>query len=158
MSDHEKGNYSVLMDRGLALGNSEDRFLRRALHVKIANKDNESIPITFDEGEELNIDASLMVAGGTSANLITYTVPSNKILKLSRIIVVSRFQSVFEILKGSQIIGVVITNASKTKDVFEFLPTRKIFANETVSVNIELRNNAPTAKVYAFLQGSLIDV
>lgn len=39
---------SLSMDRGLSLGNSEDVDARRALHVKIKNKDDEPITVKLD--------------------------------------------------------------------------------------------------------------
>lgn len=39
-------NSSLLMDRGIPLGNSEDTFGRRALHTKVANDVTEPIPVT----------------------------------------------------------------------------------------------------------------
>jgi len=38
-------NSSLIMDRGIPLGNSEDIDQRRALHVKIKNKNSEPIPV-----------------------------------------------------------------------------------------------------------------
>jgi hypothetical protein len=41
----DKALSNLLMDRAYPLGNSEDDFLRRALHVKIGNKITEPLPM-----------------------------------------------------------------------------------------------------------------
>lgn len=46
----DKSLSSLVMDRSNPLGNSEDIFLRRSLHVKIGNKLNEPIPVESISG------------------------------------------------------------------------------------------------------------
>lgn len=47
MTDETPAISPVLMDRGTTLGNSEDTFGRRALHVKVGNKASEQIPVSI---------------------------------------------------------------------------------------------------------------
>jgi hypothetical protein len=56
MADNETPVQSALfMDRDSSLGNSEDTFLRRALHVKVGNKTSEPIPTSEQESQNLKI-------------------------------------------------------------------------------------------------------
>ena len=51
----------LLMDRDIPLGNSEDDIGKRALHVRVSNKNTEPLPITFTSTptETLQINGSV---------------------------------------------------------------------------------------------------
>jgi len=65
MATEDPTNASLLMDRGLPLGNSEDVDLRRALHVKVKNKGTEPIPITGT----ISVSAGGLTGVGSQAEL-----------------------------------------------------------------------------------------
>jgi len=79
-------NSALLMDEGLPLGNTEDRFTRRALHVKIGNQDAEAVPVYITQGgTPRNIySEALAVPSGSETAVVTYTVPVGKTLHLFR--------------------------------------------------------------------------
>ena len=76
---------TLKMDRDYPLGNSEDRFLRRALHVKVGNSDDEGIPVFLvnppdtNDRETLNLYGEAnSLAKTTETTMVTYTVPVGK--------------------------------------------------------------------------------
>ena len=71
------------MDRDSPIGNTEDVFLRRALHTKVGNKPSEAIPVYVTAGgsafEFKNTYAEVnAVTSGSNTDIATYTVPVGK--------------------------------------------------------------------------------
>jgi len=91
MADEDKVYAGLAMDRGLAVGNSEDAFTRRALHVKVGNKISEPIPVYISAtriGTVVNnYDEILLVPSGVLTTITTYSVPLSKTFYMERVTV-----------------------------------------------------------------------
>lgn len=85
---------TLLMDRSDTLGNSQDVFSRRSLHVKIGNQDTEAIPVYVTDSPPTTpntvitiFNAITNVSTNNLTTLVTYTVPALKTFNLQKIIV-----------------------------------------------------------------------
>jgi hypothetical protein len=148
---------SLSMDTALPLGNSEDTFIRRALHVKIGNKTTEPIPVFvadeepgvpfFDEGFDVTDP-------GNDVTLITTTVPALTTRNLFRIIVTCRIEGVMTILDGATQIGSGRTGAAKPDSVIEWNPRRPVSTGNTITVKFKARTGSAVSDVEAYLMAS----
>ena len=70
MPIEDVSNSPLYMDRSLPLGNSQDTFSRRALHVKIGNSNAEPIPIAITAESASDADLSQVIATGSTQVLL----------------------------------------------------------------------------------------
>ena len=138
MADESPSTAALTMDRGLNLGNSEDRFLRRALHVKVSNKSSEPLPITYIEtpGDEILIPARALTTPGSEQVLISQTVPANKKWFLSQVESSCSQDAVFNLYVNGGFIGAKRTGPGVLNALFIFSPRFPISSGDTIEVKV----------------------
>lgn len=156
MSDETPVTAALSMDRGNPLGNSEDVFLRRALHVKVGNKPGESIPVyEATPGTPFFAEADQVITPGVEQELISCVVPAAISRELMRLSVICRQEGSFDVLAGAVKIGSGRTGAAIPNVSFVWTPGRPISAGITIKVKFTARTGAPvTSNVEAYLQAT----
>jgi hypothetical protein len=147
-------NSGLLMDRGLPVGNSEDVFLRRALHVKVGNKPSEAIPVyqAPDEPgvETIIFEEGLTLVGGGTFDLINETVPANKVWSSKTIQVSCRHDAVFRYKVAGDTVGIQRTGvAQPTPPPFIFTPAVPIQEGDSIIVEVSTSAYVPETDVNA---------
>jgi hypothetical protein len=148
-------NSALIMDRGLPLGNSDDTFGRRALHVKVGNKATEPIPVTVTggvAGTPFYADAQTSSTPGVEQTLITAATPASPARSLDSVVVACRTEGRFTISDGATIIGSGRTGPATPNARFSFSPRRTVTASGTVTVKFTARSGAMASDVEAYLQ------
>jgi len=86
------------MDDSRPLGNTQDVFNKRALHVKIGNSSSEAVPVSISEiGTPFFVDAPAQTTTpGTEQLLLTTTNAANETLYLKKIDVICRTEGTFK--------------------------------------------------------------
>ena len=158
MAAEDPAQSALLTDRGLPIGNSEDVFIRRALHVKIGNKPSEAVPVYLTEpgasSDPFFAEGAGAITPGVLQNLITFVVPVAISRLLSQVIVTCRVEGIFEVKAGTTVIGSGRTGAASPQAKFEWDPSRPVAAGVTVVVNFTARAGGPATTVEAYLQAS----
>jgi hypothetical protein len=150
------GIYRLDMDRGEPLGNSEDTFGRRALHVKIGNKDTESIPVRVVSGSGVakSFPVTIATTPGTEQTVITETVPVGKKWTLVSLQGVSNFATTYRSFLDDTpdvLIGSTRTGPGKPSARFEFDDTQKLSSGATVLVKLKAGAWTPIVDAEVYL-------
>ena len=138
MASEVNTNSALIMDRGLPLGNSEDAFLRRALHVKVANKTSEPVPVYYVEtpGDERLFPVRAITTPGAELSLINQTVPLNKTWYLSQVEASCSQDAVFNLYVNGGFVGAKRTGPGVLNAVFIFSPKFPISSGDTIEVKV----------------------
>lgn len=141
------------MDRPGSLGNSVDAFGRRALHTKIGNKPNESIPvyITTPAGEEFFAQVQETTDPGNDKIILTGQFTNETLL--SKLDVSCRAETKITFSVDGEFIAALRTGAAKPNASFQWEPKRTFPAGSTYEVKIKQRPESPIQDCEAHLMG-----
>jgi hypothetical protein len=148
------------MDRALSLGNSQDAFGRRALHVKLGNTEAEPIPVEIVGQVVVSstpkyFDYSDETEPGETTLVFIEQVPAGKTWLLYCINVSCRGSGVLRVTKNDgEIIGTRRTGPGCPNADFQWALPRPILEGETVAVEFEALPGVPAQPIEAFLQVS----
>jgi len=142
---------SLAMDRDEPLGNSEDAYLRRALHVKATNKITEPIPVTIVDGEpgtpafwenETTNDP------GNEKTILsgTFTAPTYA----STLVVGCRIESIAKMKVNGSTVATLRTGAAQPNASFSWNPRRGFAIGDNFEVTIKTRAGGPISDCEAF--------
>jgi len=125
--------------------------------VKICQSENETVKVEFSqEGESLNsYNEILSLAGMASADVILYTVPVGKKLKLQSIDFSGENRAVYSVKNGVNTIAKKRSWLTIFDGNFLFLDYT-LEAGEIIKLEVENKSNS-TANFNANLQGRLLD-
>lgn len=164
MADPEtKVKSRLFMDRGLELGNSEDRWIRRALHVLIGNKDADAVPVkivdgSLESGTDHFIDVGpIATTAGTTQTLINYTVPVGKLLVLYQLQLSCRITSEYELYSDSNLIASGLLGAAHPTDNFPWQRHRDLTAGQVLKLEFTAATGETDRDVRAHVQAALFD-
>lgn len=132
---------TLLMDRALPIGNSEDTFSRRALHVKIGNKTTEAIPVTITNAptsssiysNEFNQISSVPTSVETLIH--SFTIPIGKVFTLTMVEVGGENIATYNLYLNGVLFAVRRTEFMKLNETFQFYSTQMI-ASDIISVKV----------------------
>ena len=139
-------NSALIMDLGIPLGNSEDVFLKQALHVKVGNKPSEPIPtyaVDTPGTEEVEFGTANTALGGGSVDLINVTVPVGATWYPGLIQNSCRCDAQFEIRIDGSLIGRVRTGPGCHNAPFSFDPKLPIQGGTSVKVSVVTSSYVP---------------
>ncbi len=121
-----------------------------------SNDDNVTI-VTFLPGQEFYLDDKSDSIPGSTITSISYTVPTSKILYVSRIMVNHRQPMCWELKAGSDIIASGNTGSANLESTFQCNPVRPIAAGVVLQLEITALSSAKVTSVYSHLHGGLKD-
>jgi len=149
---------SLLMDDSRPLGNTQDVFNKRALHVKIGNSSSEAVPVSISEiGTPFFVDAPAQTTTpGTEQLLLTTTNAANETLYLKKIDVICRTEGTFKCKIDGSIVASGRTGAAKPTALFVWQITRQVSPSSTFEIYFTARTGAPASDVEAYLQGTKV--
>ena len=166
MADEDYAQSSLFMDRGGPLGNSLDRWLRRALHTKIANSESEAVPVYLVEGGTQTLISTFndisAVAAGVETTVTTYTVPVGKVFYLQRVEVSGSNIAEYWLKIANVVVDKRYSWFTKgLSDLFDFSGglLRGLKVNAGVTVKVTVRHGRPFAGDFnARIQGVEVDL
>jgi hypothetical protein len=148
--DYQVSNLS--MDRGKSLGNSEDVFGRRALHVKIGNKSSEPVPVYItDQAFGINQNFSLIAEINPSEiKFFEVTTPIDILRTAKQISVSCRREGLLKIFIDSIQVGSLRTGPACLNASLN-LQEKEVVAGKKIKVEFSLESFAPKCEVEAYL-------
>jgi hypothetical protein len=153
---------TLLMDRGQPLGNSEDSFTRRALHVKVGNKNTEAIPVTITNAPTSSAtyknEFNQISAVPTSVETLihSYTIPVGKVFTLTLVEVGGENVATYNVYLNGVLFAVRRTEFMKLNEEFQFYSTQMI-ASDIITIKvIHYRSVASKheTRIYGVLQNA----
>lgn len=145
---------SLLMDRSSPLGNSEDVFQRRALHVKIGNSLSEPIPVSITDatpGQDFFASIETATTPGVQQTLITDINPGPVKRNIMQVSVSCRFEGKAEIRINGTIIGSMRTGGSTPNPSFKWSVPKPYATGETLTVTFKSRTGSPISDVECYV-------
>lgn len=107
------------------------------------------------EGEPFFFDYSDIPIGPGPHTLISFSNGGAVNMNLSRVEVACRIEAFIEIQKNGEVIGSVMTGASRPKDYFQAFPSRPISPGDLVEVILTKRTGGPDVSIAAHVMGRL---
>ena len=152
-------NAALVMDEGIPLGNSEDVFTKRSLHVKIGNKPTEPIPVFMSESFGVEIceyQTALTAFGGGSVTALSVTVPAAVTWYVSSVHCSCSQPVKFTIKKASSVLGVRRTTPAGHDSDLIFEPKFPIIGGTVLTVVVTSQSFVPQCVVDVTLMASEI--
>lgn len=150
-----QANAALLVDRALPLGNSLDTFARRALHVKIGNKETEAIPVFVTDsagGTEVFLDAfDEATTPGAEQTLLSSVVPALTARKLHSVDVSCRAEGQWRLEADGEVVASGRTCAAAPNDRFIFQVPRAIAPGVALELIFKARAGSAVNGVDAHL-------
>src|SRR4030066_100875 len=155
---------ALFMDRSYSLGNSIDRWLRRALHVKVGNDAaaGEAIPVyivdgSLESGTDKNFDVITSTTAGLTQTLVNYTVPVGKLLVLYQVRVCCRLTSEYEVYSNTDLIGSGLLGAAHPSDNYPWIRHRDLLAGQVLKLDFTSASGTDSRTVRVHIQAALYD-
>lgn len=148
---------ALVMDRDLSLGNSEDAYGRRALHVKATNKITEPIPVTIVDGEPGDprfFESTSVTDPGNAKSILSGVFATG--IALSTMVVVCRQESEIILSIGSNVVASGRTGAAAPSASFIWNPRRPVASGSSFDITIKARAGSPISNCEAYLMGLTI--
>jgi len=136
------------------IGNSPGADDRGRVHVLVANKDTEAIPVFFSEsGTGKFFDYSAVQIGIGPTILISHIVTAPIKLKLTTLGVSCRMESICQVTLNSVEIATLRTGAAQPSTQFTWAPGRDCLPGDLIEVTLTRRTGSPDVLVGAHLMG-----
>jgi hypothetical protein len=143
------------MDRSKPIGNSEGTDDRGRLHVKIANKGTEPIPVSLTDietGNSIHQYNQIATDPGNDVTILTTSVPAGKTWAVSNVDVTCRIEGVGYLKIAGITVGSFRTGAAKPRDKIEFNPRIQADAGDSIEVVFKARTGSPITDVESLFQ------
>jgi len=153
---------ALFMDRDESLGNSLDRWVRRALHVKVGNDNSEAIPVNIinGAGTDYFIDVDDLTTPNFEQTLMSFVVPVGVTLSLYQLKLSCKATSEYGLFVNSILVASGFLGAAHPTDDFKWDRSRECASGQTVTLKFTHYGAAstsnPSTKVRAHLQTGLI--
>jgi len=154
MADETPIQADLRMDRSDPLGNSTDVWGRRALHVKIGNRDYEPIPVyitTSNGGDEKHFQFAGSTNPGTTQTIFNIATPLGKRREVHRIVVACRRELKFKVYDDTTLIGSGFTGPQQQNINLAYSPPYVIGENKSLKVDLVFFTGSPITDVEAYL-------
>lgn len=113
------------------------------------------IPVAFSEaGDAVHLEAASTTTPGIAQDLISNTVPSGKVRKVTTAVVTSRTYGSYVVTINGDIIGSGRTGPGNTKDNITWNPRRNAQAGDLVKLTFTAHSDSPANDVEAYLMSS----
>jgi hypothetical protein len=148
----EQGSFQLLVDRGQSIGNSPGSDGRGRLHVNVSN--TSPIPVSLG-GVSHFLESSGTITPGVKQLLLTDTIPPNTSRSIRRVVVVCRFEGIWELMFGTSLVASGMTGASAPNSAFDWPNGRPFTGPGSLELFFTSRAGAsPMARVDAYLIAS----
>lgn len=154
--DEQTVTSPLLMDRTGTLGNSEDVFLRRALHTKVGNKPTEPVPIyiVVQPGNTFFADGENNTDPDQDVSLLSGTLDEETLF--SKLLVSCRIESFIALKVDGITVATLRTGAATPNASFSWEPKRTFPAGAQYELTIKARAESPISSCEAHLMGTQI--